>query len=316
MRIRRGLLFWGLLLIPLGAIPLFVRAGALDSNAFADAWRLWPLILVGIGLAILVGRGRAGLVATVVLALVVGLVGGSALASGNAWIGSITDCVATPTSMNHLTDGGILGSPASVQLELDCGEVNVSTQPGADWSLSAAYRGDAPTASDSAANLRIASPNQSGGHWHRWMLTLPAAATHDISVTANAASATLDLSGTTLASFTAQVNAGNLRINGSRASISRLAVSMNAGRARVTLGTGSTSGSLSTNVGAIELCVPTTSGLVLHVPEQLTFSHNLGQRGLVHAGDTWSRAGAAGQVVELSIQGSVGSFMLDPEGGC
>lgn len=104
MRIRRGPLFWGLLLIPLGMIPLLVRAGALDDNAFVDAWRLWPLVLVGIGLAILLGRGRAGLVATVVLALTLGLAGGSALASGNTWIGSINDCVATQASMNRATD--------------------------------------------------------------------------------------------------------------------------------------------------------------------------------------------------------------------
>ena len=33
MRIRRGPLFWGLLLIPLGAIPLLVRAGTLSHQA-------------------------------------------------------------------------------------------------------------------------------------------------------------------------------------------------------------------------------------------------------------------------------------------
>lgn len=188
--------------------------------------------------------------------------------------------------------------------------------PGPTWSLSAEYRGAAPTVTDSASSLRVASPERSGLHRHQWTLNLPAASTRDISVTANAASATLDLSGTTLARFSAQVNAGDLRIDGSTASITQLTVSMNAGRARVTLGTGATTGSLSTNAGAIELCVPTTSGLVLHVPDQLTFSHNLGQRGLSRDGAMWTRAGAGGSLIDLSIQGAVGSFTLDPEGGC
>lgn len=37
MRIRRGLLFWGLFLIPLGGIPLLARAGTIDAARFADA---------------------------------------------------------------------------------------------------------------------------------------------------------------------------------------------------------------------------------------------------------------------------------------
>ena len=49
MRIRRGHLFWGLLLIPLGAIPLLVRAGTLDATRLGDTGRFWPLTLCRIG---------------------------------------------------------------------------------------------------------------------------------------------------------------------------------------------------------------------------------------------------------------------------
>jgi hypothetical protein len=44
MRIRPGLLFWGIFFLLLGGIPLLVRAGVLDANVLADAWRLWPLL--------------------------------------------------------------------------------------------------------------------------------------------------------------------------------------------------------------------------------------------------------------------------------
>ena len=73
MRIRSGLLFWGLFFILLGGLPLLVRAGALDPNAFSEAWRLWPLLLVAFGVALIFGRSRAGILATVVAAVALGI---------------------------------------------------------------------------------------------------------------------------------------------------------------------------------------------------------------------------------------------------
>ncbi len=316
MHIRRGFLFWGVLLIPLGALPLLVRAGMVDSASFDEGWRLWPLVLIGLGLVVIAGRGRAGLVATVVVALTMGLLGGGALASSNGWLGSVTGCVATPTSPSQVTNEGLLVTSATVDLELNCGEADVTMLPGSSWSLNAHYLGAAPAITSSASSLRIASPDEAAAHRQVWQLSLPASQVRDLTITANAASATIDASGSALTSFAATINAGDLRLNGSQASLDRLAISMNAGRARVTLGQGSTTGSLSTNAGSIELCVPAAASLVLHMPELLTFSNNLGQRGLVHEGDTWSRAGTAGTLIELSIEGSVGSFSLDPAGGC
>ena len=37
MRIRRGLLFWGLFLIPLGVIPLLAREGVIDLSGIGEA---------------------------------------------------------------------------------------------------------------------------------------------------------------------------------------------------------------------------------------------------------------------------------------
>lgn len=91
---------------------------------------------------------------------------------------------------------------------------------------------------------------------------------------------------------------------------------MNAGRARVSLGAGSTQGSLAANAGAIDLCVPADAALVLRVPDQLTFAHNLEQRGLTRDGDTWRRAGSGGDTIDLSVNGNAASFTLDPDGGC
>ena len=51
--------------------------------------------------------------------------------------------------------------------------------------------------------------------------------------------------------------------------------------------------------------------------DQLTFVHNLANRGLVRTGNLWTRpADRNGQVIALSIDGSAATFNLDPDGGC
>jgi hypothetical protein len=316
MRIRRGLLFWGVFLILLGGIPLLVRAGILDGAVFVDAWRLWPLILIGIGLAILVGHRRAGATVTVILAIALGVVAGGALAAGNIAGLYAGDCVATQAPMEHVTQSGTLETPAAVRLEMDCGEVEVTTTASSSWSLNADHRGAPPVVTASGSSLLVAAPNQTGPHRQVWMVGLPAEPTRDLDLTANAAASTFDLSGMALDRFRAEINAGDLRVDGSEAQIGRLEISINAGRARVSLGAGPTLGSLSANAGAIDLCVPADAALVLRVPAQLTFAHNLASRGLSQDGDTWRRAGAGGDTIDLIINGNAAGFALDPDGGC
>lgn len=145
---------------------------------------------------------------------------------------------------------------------------------------------------------------------------VPADSTRALVVVANAAAAAFDLRGIALDRFRAELNAGDLRLDASQGRIGRVELTMNAGRARVRLAAGPTVGSLSVNAGAIDLCVPADADLVLRVPDQLTFSHNLERRGLARDGETWRRAGTGGDVVDLSVDGNAASFTLDPDGGC
>jgi hypothetical protein len=316
MSVRRGPLFWGLFLVLLGGIPLLVRAGALDGAVFAETWRFWPLILVGIGATILMGHRRAGATITVVLALALGVVAGGALAAGSIPFAYVGECVATRAPMERVTKTGTLEGPASIDLDLDCGEVAVTTTATSTWSLDADHLGAPPTVIATGSSLRVAAPKQAGAHRQEWTLALPADSPRVLVLVANAAAATLDLRGVALDRFRAEVNAGDLRLDASQARIGRLELSMNAGRARVSVASGSTVGSISVNAGAIDLCVPVDRALVLRVPDQLTFSHNLEQRGLAHDGDTWRRAGAGGDTIDLSVSGNAASFTLDPDGGC
>jgi hypothetical protein len=316
MRIRRGLLFWGLFLIPLGAVPLLVRAGAVDAASLAGTWRLWPVILIALGLALVAGRSQVAVVGTAVTAVILGVAAGGALATGNPWFGLIGDCANAGRADAQVDQNGTLGNHASVGLELNCGEV-LTTQSGADWSLHAGYSGPPPTVTAAADRLEIHSRNSGSSRHQIWDLKVPSAGIGSIDLQANAGAGTFDLSGARLSNFTAEVNAADLRVDASEATVGGLDLTLNAGRARITLGAGSVNGHLRVNAGAIDLCVPSASQLHIRLTDQLTFAHNLDHRGLSQSAQTWTRAGSSlDSVIDLSVDGAAASFMLDPEGGC
>ncbi len=68
-RPHRGSVLWPLLLILAGGVLLLNNLGYLDWHIWADVWRLWPLVLVIIGLDILLGRRRPVLSALIGLTL-------------------------------------------------------------------------------------------------------------------------------------------------------------------------------------------------------------------------------------------------------
>jgi len=72
---RQGGFVWPLILITLGVMFLLSNLGMLNWNVWDAIWRLWPVLLIAIGLDILFGR-RSAIGALISLALVVALIGG------------------------------------------------------------------------------------------------------------------------------------------------------------------------------------------------------------------------------------------------
>ena len=186
MRIRAGLLFWGIFFLLLGGIPLLVRAGVLDANAVADAWRLWPLLLVALGVSLILGRTSAGLLGTVLAAVVLGIAAGGVLASGTNFIGNVGGCGPGTTTDQQLQDGGTFTGPATASFDLDCGALDVSTKQGSDWSAQAKYRGAAPTLDRSDTTLALHSPDGFGVRRQDWTAALPIDQTQEVRIDANA----------------------------------------------------------------------------------------------------------------------------------
>jgi hypothetical protein len=316
MRVRRGLLFWGLLLIPLGAIPLLARSGQLDASQLVNAWQLWPLIIIGLGLLILFSRTRAAIVGLVVMALTIGTIGGAAIASGSFWLGAVGACGFGNTTDQSLDKNGSFDGPATLNLDLDCGTIDLRAGDEAGWSLHAAYRGAEPQVDAASDRLSVRTPS-GGDRRQDWTINVSAASLNKLDLTANAATSTMDLGSARLDEVQLDANAGDLRLTAGSATIASLDMSMNAGRMRVTLGSEGTKGSISVNAGAIDLCVPPEAGLHLDVKDQLTFATNLSSRGLTRDGNTWTRAAQGGAgTIDLDVEGNAASFNLDPNGGC
>jgi hypothetical protein len=318
MRVHRGYLFWGVFFVFLGGIPLADRLGWIDPREVDDVGRLWPIVIIAVGLAIVLSRSRIALVATVAAAAVLGMIAGSMLAWSSGWMFGLGDCMPVDgAQLQRTTRAGTFSSPASVELAASCGDTDVTVTPGAAWAVDAGHRGAAPALNASSASLVMRSADGSGRQ--DWDVSLPAVMLGSLDVTSNAGTTTIDVSGTTLSRLDLSLNAGEAVVLATGTSIADLDVNVNAGRARITLG-GPVSGDLEVNAGTIELCVPPDAALQLEVGDDFAFDTDLAVQGLTKAEtedeDVWRRPGTGGPTMTLSVDGNAASFRLDPAGGC
>jgi hypothetical protein len=72
MHIDRRLVGFGLFLITVGAVMIAVRQGLIGQDDAQKAWTLWPLILLGVGLSIVLAGRPGAAIGGLVLALTFG----------------------------------------------------------------------------------------------------------------------------------------------------------------------------------------------------------------------------------------------------
>ncbi len=328
MHVNRGLMGWGVFFIVLGAVPLAVQAGTLDPEVVRRAWELWPLILIGIGLGLVLARTRLAIIGTLVVAVTFGLMGGALIATGVGSAGGFTSCGfgAGQGGEAFRTQAGGFDGEASMRLEMNCGEVDAVAADGPGWSVAGTSDGgQAPDLDGSGNQLVVRAPGRSGidlaaDPW-RWNVTLPRAVPVSMDLSVNAGSGSLDLAGMSVPSLSVSVNAGDARTDlSSAAGTERFEASVNAGSMTALLPApvGTLRGSISVNAGSADLCVPDGVALRFQAGDQPLGSTNFEDRGLRRSGDTWSTPGydAATSRIALDVSVNLGSITLDPEDGC
>jgi hypothetical protein len=318
MRANRGLIFWGVALVTAGAVALAIQSGALDGADARQTWRLWPVVLIVVGLAVIAGRTSLGIPMTLVAGIVVGGLGGTLVAGwpDGLSLGCGGDVAEAISADGDFSDG------AEVELDLNCGELRVDTAGGNAWTLNAGHAPDAaPTIQSGDGNLHVES--RGGGFMaldggrQAWDLTLPTDVAVVLAVEANAASSQLALSDATLTELSLSANAGEVIADLGGAAVSVLNLDANAGSVSITVDAATeAAGSIELNAGSLEICAPPDAAIAISVPDDtVTFSHNLDSTNLERSGDTW-QSGAGDPTVSLEIEGNAASFTLNPDGGC
>ncbi len=327
VRVNWRVLGWGVFFVVVGLVPIAVRGGAIDELTVRLAWGLWPLILIGIGLGLLLERTAAAVIGNIVVAVTFGLMVGSVLAVGFGPVAGIGSCgfgagIARGDPFPEQT--GTLGGAADVSLDLSCGEVTATTGSGSDWQVSGrSENGTPPQISAAPARLSIRSPNHQAfglGAAASWQVTLPQDPSLTLDATVNAGTARLDLSDAHVSGIDLSVNAGeaHLSLGGAAGSMS-VNASVNAGALTLSLPApnGVLTGDLSANAGSINMCIP--DGVALQIRSSNSLGvNNFGSQGLTREGDVWSNQvpGLSSSRIELTTSTNLGSITLNPEAGC
>ena len=322
MRLNTGFLGWGLFLVLAGAIPLSVRAGLITSDQVRQLGSLWPLIIIGIGVGILLSRTKAAFLGGLIVAATFGVIAGSWLSGGG-----IGPCVSNPAA-TPLTpmSGAFTGTAADVDIEASCVELTGIAALGSGWRIEGRdSNGFGPVVDSNDASLVIRTPDRDDGPFAFagprpvWNLTLPDAVRLDLSLTLNAGSARLDLTPAQIEAVDVEINAGSATIElGSAAESIDLDAGVNAGSLNLILPSRSVRGSIEVNAGSAALCVPSGVDLRFDTSGSVISGFDFEDQGLVQDGSTWSTPGfgSSDAQIDLDTQVNAGSLTLNPEDGC
>ena len=323
MHIDRRLLGWGAFFILAGGIPLAVRAGLLDKALVSQWGSLWPLLLIGWGVGLLLRRTPVEWLGGALVAITFGIMGGGLLATGWSGFPIATGCTSsTPTTAFQARTGN-LETTGQVDIDCNCGSLSLKMGDGSGWSLTGSDRdGHGPTVSSTGAQVTI-KPDDSRAFpdtgRSTWNLTLPRSPSLGLSLTLNAGDGRVDLAGARLSSANVTLNAGKLDIDlGAAAQAGDLGATVNAGAAAINLDATARAVSLSLNAGSIQVCLPAGA------PIRATWSGTLGSNnfsaaGLIKTGDsTWTSSGFDERepFTDLRVTANAGSFDLRFGGTC
>ena len=329
MSVDRRLLNWGVFLVLFGGVPLAVAQGWASRDLVARAWELWPLILIGAGVGLILGatpfRALGGIVVSATFGVMLGAF--VAVGFGGFTLGSFGCGAAEAGAPQLLAQTGSFASGAStVRLEASCASVTLATSQGATWGVEARGTENArPLVDEGPDRLTVRSPAGSvvvpfGTRRASWTVTLGTEPRFDLVLDVNAGDAEVNLDGARLTRLRMDGNAiGNTRLDLAGATVERLEVSVNAADVAILLPAGADmTGSIEGNAASVDLCAPAGVGLRLLVDDNITASDNYDDQGLTRSGNAWETPGYASAAtrIELRTIGSAVSYTLNPEDGC
>jgi hypothetical protein len=321
MHIDRRLVGFGLFLITVGAVMIAVRQGILSADDARKAWTLWPLILVGVGLSIVLagrpGAASGGLVLALTFGAILGGVAATGTFPGGGFCGSGRD-----HGPSFPAGGGDFTTSARVTIAQDCGDLSIGTVAGSTWNVSGESTNGRPPLIDRGSNsLHVKTPDGAPfdlGGTSQWSVVLPRDPAIDLAVTVNGGQSAITLAGANITALRIDANAGSIDLDLREvAALGDATIDVNFGSATVRLPSRSLSGSLSVNAGSAALCVPSEAGLRIKL-DSAAASNDFADHGLIEANGAWETPGYGTATVRLDLRADVnaGSLALDPARQC
>jgi hypothetical protein len=318
MTVRQGWLNWGVFLIALGAVPLAVYWNLVGADTAHQLVRLWPLILVAIGIGIMLRFTPLASIGGVFTAAVFGMLLGAVVAGGWTGLGNVNIACRTDEGIPVATrDGAFNGDMATLQMELNCGELTVTRSAGSTWSVTTQIAGERDPiieATDSTLRLRNAE-GLAAGVRRAWQVILPQDQAVNTNLTINAANGRLALGEGPIGALNGTFNASDVQIDVSTASsVSSVNLSYNAASGWLSLPAQPLSANVNANASDVRVCVPPEAGLLIDYDGTLS-NENFASAGLARLGDDrWTIEGP--QQIVLNLDVNVSSITLDRSGGC
>jgi hypothetical protein len=344
MRINRSLLNWGVFLIALGGVPLAVDQGWLESDIAAELGQLWPLILVGIGLGLILRWTPMAWFGGALVAATFGVIFGAAAVSlrdndvGNVWavIPAITSgaCADGAAGDEATTREGIASGDAfELDVSLPCGELDVQRAEDTTWRVDATHdTGEAPrideidgTTGVKALRIRNDSDDEIafiGRQSHNdWNVQVPADASLTMLITLDAARGLVEAGPGPLDRLDGTLNAADATFDLGQAETaagSRVGLTLNASDGSLVLPAGPVDGSVTLNASSLTVCAPNSVPMQVELTETLA-SSDLGDAGLEQVDDsTWTSPdfSGSGDHISLELTSTVSSLSIERPEAC
>jgi hypothetical protein len=320
VRIDRRLIGLGLFLLTAGVVMLVIRQGVVSADIGQRAWTLWPLILVGAGLSIILAGRPGAAIGGLVVAVTLGAMLGGLAATG--WGAGFAACGGDRTGTPFQEQNGNLSSGTRVSISFSCGQLRVGSVAGSTWSVSGSSTDGRPPKIDEDDGIEIDAQSQGvfelGSGRNDWTVVVPRDAGIDLDLATNGGASDVALGGVNLGDTSFETNAGSLTVDlRDVAAIGDLDLRTNFGSLVLHLPTRSVAATLSVNAGSAAVCVPDGIGLRVTLGG-VAASNDLADRGLVRVGDAWETPdyATAAERVTLDVSVNAGSLAIDPVREC
>ncbi len=323
MRIDRRLLSWGLFLIIVGMIPLLVRSDYLAADVVDDWPSLWPLLLIGWGLGLILRRTPGEWLGSAISVTVLGTMVGGLMATGFGGFPAFGACGDGTAATSFGDRSGTLSDSGRISVEFNCGTLAMRAVDGSDWSVGGkGPDGKGPVIEASAGRVVIKARDEDFRGFidasSSWEVGVPRAPIVDLGVTLNAGEGTVDMTGANLDAMNMTLNAGSLTFRlAEAAALASVNGTVNAGSATLDLPGSVTDANLTLNAGSMIVCLP--AGTPLRVTWNGTLgSNNFDSLGLDKIDDRhWmTDALSSAAALELDVSANAGSFTLTLGGSC